>query len=359
MSDQVVQIGKYKIGRDYPPFIVAEMSGNHNQSLERALQIVEAASKTGVQALKLQTYTADTLTLNVRSEDFMLRGEGSLWKDQSLYDLFKTAHTPWEWHAPIMKRAQDLGMLCFSSPFDESAVDFLESLNVPAYKIASMEIVHLPLIRKVASTGKPVIISTGMATAEEIQEAVETARSAGCRSPILLKCTSAYPAMPEDAHLMTIPDMQNRFSCPVGLSDHTLGIEVPLVSVAFGAVFIEKHFTLKRSDGGPDSTFSLEPDELQHLVEGSKKAWQALGKISYGPNKAQELSLQERRSLYVAEDMRSGEVFTRESLRCIRPSYGLAPKYYDSLLGARVTRDVKMGTPVSWDFIEKADKILE
>jgi pseudaminic acid synthase len=353
MSNKEVQIASHRVGADHPPFVVAEMSGNHNQSLERALEIVEAAASTGVQALKLQTYTADTLTLNVRSEDFMLRGEGSLWKDQSLYDLFKTAYTPWEWHEPIMKRAQALGMLCFSSPFDESAVDFLETLHVPAYKIASMEIVHLPLIRKVASTGKPMIISTGMATIEEIEDAVQAAREGGCADPILLKCTSAYPAQPEDAHLRTIPDMQKRFGCLVGLSDHTLGISVPLVAVAFGAVFIEKHFTLKRSDGGSDSAFSLEPGEMRDLVEGSRSAWAALGRISYGPDKAQELSLQERRSLYVSQDMKAGDSFNIQNLRCIRPSYGLAPKHYERILGKRVTRDVKVGTPLSWDLVEK------
>lgn len=350
-----LKIGNICVGENEPPFIVAEMSGNHNQSLERAIEIVEAAAKTGVHAIKLQTYTADTLTLNVRNEDFMLRGEDSLWKDQSLYDLFQKAHTPWEWHAPIMKRANELGMLCFSSPFDETAVDFLESLKVPAYKIASMEIIHLPLIRKAASTGKPLILSTGMASEEEIAEAVETARAAGCENPILLKCTSAYPAKAEDANLMTISDMRKRFRCLVGLSDHTLGITVPMVAIAHGACFVEKHFTLKRSDGGLDAAFSLEPEEMRSLVTESQTAWKALGKISYGPDKAQELSLQERRSLYIATDMKAGDLFTPQNLRCIRPSYGLAPKHFDSILGKRVTRDVKMGTPLSWDLVQDKD----
>ncbi len=348
-----IKIGGIKIGLHHRPFIIAEMSGNHNQSLERALQITEAAAKAGVQAIKLQTYTADTVTLDVKTEEFMLRDKKSLWKNQSLYDLFKLAYTPWEWHKPIMRRAKELGMLCFSTPFDETAVDFLEKLNVPAYKISSFEITHLPLISKVASTGKPIIISTGMATKKEVKEAVAVARAVGCKDIILLKCTSAYPAKASDANILTIPDMRQSFDCEVGLSDHALGIGVSVAAVAHGATVIEKHFTLRRQDGGVDSAFSLELEEMKALVLETEQAWQSLGKVYYGPTRSEKPSLQERRSLYVAADMKAGNMFTKENLRCIRPSYGLSPKYYDAFLGKKVRRDIKKGTPVSWDLIDK------
>lgn len=348
-----ITIGKHKIGLNHRPFIIAELSGNHNHSLDRALEIVEAAAKTGAQALKLQTYTPDTLTLDLKTEEFMLRDKDSLWKDQSLYDLYKLAYTPWEWHEPIMKRAKELGMICFSTPFDETAVEFLEKLDVPAYKIASFEMNHIPMIRLAASKGKPMFFSVGMSTKEEIQEAVETAEQAGCHDIILLKCTSAYPAKPEDANILTIPDLRQSFpDCQVGLSDHTLGLAVPLTAIAHGATAIEKHMTLKRADGGTDAAFSLEPEEMKNLVIESERAWQSLGSVSYGASKAEEPSLQERRSLYIALDMKAGDVLTKENLRCIRPSYGLHPRYYDALLGKKLLKDAKKGTPVSWDLIE-------
>ena len=271
-----INIGGRPIGQEHPPFVIAEMSGNHNQSLERALEIVEAAAKAGAHAIKLQTYTADTITLDVRGGSFEINDSNSLWAGKNLYDLYKQAHTPWHWHGPIIERARELGILCFSSPFDESAVDFLENLNVPAYKIASFENNHLPLIRKAASTGKPLIISTGMATLGELDQAVSTAREAGCNQLILLKCTSTYPATPENTNISTIPHLKKLFGVEVGLSDHTLGVGVSVASVALGASIIEKHFTLSRADGGVDSAFSLEPHELNSLVVESERAWQAL-----------------------------------------------------------------------------------
>ncbi|RXE55205.1 N-acetylneuraminate synthase [Methanoculleus taiwanensis] len=346
-----MQIAHHTISRDAPPFIIAEMSGNHNQSLERALEIVEAAAKAGAHALKLQTYTADTITLDVSEGEFFIRDDQNLWKGNSLYDLYKLASTPWEWHAPIMERARELGMICFSTPFDETAVDFLEGLNVPAYKIASFENVHLPLIRKVAATGKPMIISTGMATLAELDEAVRTAREAGCRDLILLKCTSTYPATPKNSNVATIPHMRTLFNCEVGLSDHTMGVGAAVAAVAHGATVIEKHFTLCRADGGVDSAFSLEPEELRTLVVETERAWQSLGEVRYGPGDAEKRSLVFRRSLYIAEDLAAGDLLTRENLRCVRPGLGLAPKYYDMLLGRRVNRDVKKGTPMAWELI--------
>ena len=346
-----MHIGNRKIGLDAAPLVIAEMSGNHNQSLERALAIVEAAAAAGAHALKLQTYTADTMTLDLADGEFRIGDAGSLWHGQNLHALYGQAYTPWEWHAPIMRRANALGMLCFSSPFDDSAVDFLESLDVPAYKIASFENVHLPLIRKVAATGKPMIISTGMATLEEIDEAVATAREAGCRDLVLLKCTSTYPATPENTNVLTIPDLRRRFGCEVGLSDHTMGVGASVAAVAHGATVLEKHFTLARADGGVDSAFSLEPEELRSLVVESERAWQSLGGVSYGPTEAERKSLQFRRSIYIAQDLREGEVLTKENLRCIRPGLGLPPKFYDTLLGRRVIRDVKKGTPMSWDLV--------
>lgn len=346
-----MQLAHRRIGCDAPPFVVAEMSGNHNQSLERALEIVEAAAAAGAHALKLQTYTADTITLDLSEGEFFINDEQSLWKGNSLYDLYQLAYTPWEWHAPIMQRSRALGMLCFSTPFDESAVDFLESLEVTAYKIASFEIVHLPLIRKVAATGKPMIISTGMATLAEIDDAVHTAREAGCRDLILLKCTSTYPAAPESSNVLTIPHLRALFGCEVGLSDHTMGVGASVAAVAHGATVIEKHFTLRRADGGVDSSFSLEPDELRALVVETERAWQSLGQVTYGPSEAERKSLFFRRSIYVAKDIKAGDVLTKENLRCVRPGMGLPPKYYDTLLGRRVNQDVKKGTPMGWEFV--------
>lgn len=346
-----MQIGDRRVGRDAPPLVIAEMSGNHNQSLERALRIVDAAAAAGAHALKLQTYTADTMTLAMNEGEFYISDEKSLWKGTSLHDLYKQAYTPWEWHAPIMKRARDRGMLCFSSPFDETAVDFLSGLNVPAFKIASFENVHLPLIRKAAATGKPLIISTGMATLEEIDDAVAAARAAGCRDLILLKCTSTYPATPDNSNVLTIPDLRERFQCEVGLSDHTMGLGAAVAAVAHGATVIEKHFTLRRADGGVDSAFSLEPEEMKALVVETERAWQSLGEVSYGPGEAERKSLVFRRSIYIAEDLKAGDTLTADNLRCIRPGLGLPPKFYDELLGRRVNQDVKKGTPMAWKFV--------
>ncbi|WCK54192.1 pseudaminic acid synthase [Aneurinibacillus sp. Ricciae_BoGa-3] len=346
-----IKVDNKTIGAGQPPFVIAEMSGNHNQSLERALSIVEAAAKSGVHALKLQTYTADTMTLDIADGEFFINDPNSLWKGNSLYSLYQQAYTPWEWHKPIFDRCKELGIICFSSPFDETAVDFLESLDAPLYKIASFEITDLPLVRKVASTGKPMIISTGMATLAEIDETVRTAREAGCKDIILLKCTSTYPATPENTNIMTIPHMRESFGCQVGLSDHTMGIGVAVASVALGATVIEKHFTLRRADGGVDSAFSIEPQEMEQLITETTRAWKSLGCVQYGTTNLEKPSLKYRRSLYIVEDIKMGEVFTKENLRIIRPGFGLPPKYYETLLGKKVSCDVKKGTPVTLDIL--------
>jgi N-acetylneuraminate synthase len=343
------QIGNRPIGLHVAPFIIAEMSGNHNQSLDRAFEIIDAAAAAGAHAIKLQTYTADTITLDVRNGDFQINDPTSLWAGKNLHDLYKQAYTPWEWHKPIMDRAREKGMLCFSSPFDDTAVDFLESLDVPAYKIASFENIHLPLIRKVAATGKPMIISTGMASLSELDEAVTTARAAGCRQLVLLKCTSTYPATPENTNISTIPHMRTLFGCEIGLSDHTMGVGVAVGSVALGATVIEKHFTLRRADGGVDSAFSLEPTELASLVVETERAWKSLGKPSYGPTEAEKKSLAFRRSVYIAEDVAAGEVLTTRNLRVVRPGFGLHPRFYEQLLGKRVSRALTRGTATSWE----------
>ena len=348
---KAITIGTESVSLEHSPFIIAEMSGNHNQSLERALEIVDAAAKSGAHALKLQTYTADTMTLDISKGEFFIDDPKSLWKGSSLYKLYQEAHTPWEWHKPIFERCKELGLICFSTPFDETAVDFLESLDVPCYKIASFENTDIPLIRKVASTGKPMIISTGMASIAELDETVRAARDAGCSDIILLKCTSTYPATPENTNILTIPHMRELFDCQVGLSDHTIGIGVAVASVALGATVIEKHFTLSRADGGVDSAFSMEPHEMKMLVEETERAWQALGRISYGPTEKEEASMVFRRSLYVVEDMKAGDEFTTKNLRAIRPGHGLPPKYYDVLLGKQVRMDVKKGTPVVWEIL--------
>ncbi len=336
------------IGPGHRPYLIAEMSGNHNQSLERALEIVDVAAAHGADAIKLQTYTADTMTLNLRAPGFVIDDPKSLWAGRQLYELYQEAHTPWEWHRPIMDRAAQHGIHCFSTPFDFSSVDFLESLGVPAYKIASFENTDLPLIRRVAQTGKPIIMSTGMATAAEIDEAVRAAREAGCRDLVLLKCTSTYPATPANTHIATIPHMRTLFGCEVGLSDHTMGCGVSVAATALGATVIEKHFTLRRADGGVDSSFSMEPHELRQLREETERAWQAVGEVRYGPTEAEMKSLAFRRSLYVAQDLKTGDVLTRDNLRCVRPGFGLPPKHLDSLLGQRVGQDVKAGTPMAW-----------
>lgn len=348
---EMFKIADRFIGRNHRPFIIAEMSGNHNQSLERAIAIVEAAAKTGAHALKMQTYTPDTMTLDLDEREFHISDPKSLWLGTSLYKLYTEAYTPWEWHKPIFKRARELGMIPFSTPFDDTAVDLLESLGVSCYKIASFENTDLPLIRRVAATGKPLIISTGMATVAELEETVCAARAAGCKDLILLKCTSTYPATAENSNILTIPHMRELYGCEVGLSDHTMGVGASVAAVAHGATVIEKHFTLSRADGGVDSAFSLEPQELTALVVETERAWQALGAVAYGPRDVEKKSLVFRRSLYIVKDTAAGEVLTVENLRCIRPGLGLAPKYYDILLGKRVGRDVKLGTPMSWDLI--------
>lgn len=346
-----INIGGRLIGPDHPPFVIAEMSGNHNQSLERALEIVEAAAKAGAHAIKLQTYTADTITLNVRGGIFEINDPDSLWTGKNLHDLYEQAHTPWEWHGPIIEKARELGLICFSSPFDETAVDFLEDLDVPAYKIASFENNHLPLIRKAASTGKPLIISSGMATLAELEQAVRTARDAGCNELVLLKCTSNYPASPVNTNISTIPHLKTLFQTEVGLSDHTMGIGVPLASIALGATVIEKHFTLSRAEGGVDSAFSLEPNELSALVVESMRAWQSIGRITYGPSQAEKKSRVFRRSIFVAENICAGDTFTTENLRIVRPGNGAPPSMYDSIIGKKAKINLAKGTPLSLDVL--------
>lgn len=361
--DAEIRIGPWTIGANHPPFIIAEMSGNHNRSLTRALDIVDAAARAGAHALKLQTYTPDTMTLDIPGDDFLINDSKSLWDGRSLYELYQEAHTPWEWHEPIFNRCRELGLACFSTPFDETSVEFLEKLGSPCYKIASFENTDIPLIRKVASTGKPIIISTGMATVAELDESVRAARAAGCHDLILLKCTSSYPASPKNSNVLTIPHMRELFGCEVGLSDHTLGIGVAVASVAVGARVVEKHFTLSRADGGVDASFSLEPEELRALVAETERAWLAMGLVNYGPTANEKMSLSFRRSLYVVQDVQAGEVLTRENLRPIRPGFGLPPKYYELLLGKPVGHDVKSGTPMSWDMIGvsggAAEKVAE
>lgn len=344
----MINIGNRKIGADHPPFVIAEMSGNHNQSLERALEIVEAAAKTGAHALKIQTYTPDTMTLDLDEREFHISDPSSLWTGTSLYKLYGQAYTPWEWHLPIFERARELGLIIFSTPFDDTAIDLLESLEVPCYKIASFENTDLPLIRRVAATGKPMIISTGMASIAELDDTVRAARKAGCKDLILLKCTSTYPATAGNTNILTIPHMRELFGCEVGLSDHTMGIGVSVASVALGATVIEKHFTLNRADGGVDSTFSMEPAEMAQLVVETERAWQALGQVSYGATEAEKKSLVFRRSLYVVQDLKAGDVLTTENVRAIRPGLGLPTKYLEQVLGMKLKQDTKRGTALSW-----------
>lgn len=351
MSVPSLQIGSRTVGCEHPPLVIAELSGNHNQSLDRALQLVDAAAEAGAHAVKLQTYTADTMTIPLTTGPFRIDDGGSLWKGRTLHDLYREAHTPWEWHAPIFERCRARGLLAFSTPFDASAVDFLETLDVPAYKIASFENTDLPLIARVAATGKPVIVSTGMALVGEIEEVVSTMRANGNDRLVLLKCTSNYPASPANSNLRTIAHLRELFGVQVGLSDHTLGIGVSLAAVAFGATVIEKHFTLRRSDGGVDAAFSLEPTELRDLVVETERAWQSLGTVSYGPTSDERRSLQFRRSLYVTKAIKAGTVFSSENVRAIRPGGGLAPKFIEKVLGRRCARDVEAGTPISWELL--------
>ena len=346
-----IRLEKRTIGSNERPFIIAEMSGNHNQSLDRALQIVEEAAKAGADAVKLQTYTPDTMTIDVDGGLFSIDDKDSLWYGKNLYELYGLAHTPWDWHKPIFEKARELGMMPFSTPFDDTSVDFLEELGVSAYKMASFENTDWPLLKKVAQTGKPIIMSTGAATLADIDQSVEVLRENGCEDLVLLKCTSTYPATPENTNLVTIPSMREIFNCHIGLSDHTLGIGAAVASVALGARVIEKHFTLSRADGGTDAAFSIEPDELKSLVEETERAWQALGRVQYGIQKAEENSLRYKRSVYVVEDLKEGELFTKENLRVIRPGDGLAPKYYEKILGRRAPRSIKRATPMSWDLL--------
>lgn len=347
----IFEIANQKVGTQNPPLIIAEMSGNHNNNINKALEIVEAAAKAGAHAIKLQTYTADTLTLDVKGGDFEIKDKDSLWFGKNLYDLYEVASTPWEWHSTLMKKAKELGILCFSSPFDESAVDFLEDLNVPAYKIASFENNHLPLIRKVASTKKPLIISTGMASIGDIEMAVNTARDAGAKHIALLKCTSSYPASPIDTNLSTIPHLKKMFNCQIGLSDHTKGIGVSVGAVAMGATIIEKHFTLDRTEGGVDSEFSLEPNEMELLVNETYRCWQSIGSIKYGLTEKEKKSILFRRSIYVSEDIKEGEIFTKKNIRIVRPGFGDSPSLYEKIIGKKANKDFKKGTPLKLENI--------
>ena len=339
----------YADGSGREVFIVAEISANHNRSLDRAEAIIRAAAESGANAVKLQTYTADTMTIPCDNEYFRIKG--TLWDGRNLYDLYAEAHTPWEWHPRLMALANSLGLACFSTPFDATAVDFLESLGVPCHKIASFELVDIPLLKKIASTGKPVILSTGMATLAEIDEAVRTLRENGARDLVLLKCTSAYPAPPEEMNLRTIPHLAAAFACPVGLSDHTPGSAAAVAAVAMGAVVIEKHFTLARSDGGPDSAFSMEPEEFRNMVNDIRMVKKALGRVNYSLTEKEKESVVFRRSLFVVRDMKQGEPFTSENVRCLRPGYGLHPRYLGQILERRAARDIAMGTPVAWDLL--------
>jgi pseudaminic acid synthase len=346
-----IQIENITIGTGHKPFVIAEMSGNHNQSIDRAMVIIDAAAEAGAHAVKLQTYTPDTMTINTSGGLFEINDPDSLWKGRNLYDLYKEAHTPWEWHKPLFDHARKKGLLIFSTPFDESAVDFLEELGVGAYKVASFENTDWPLLKKIASTGKPVIMSTGLATLADLDEAVRTIREAGCKDLVLLKCTSTYPATPENTHLATIPHMREMFKCHVGLSDHTMGIGAAIAAVALGAPVVEKHFTLRRADGGVDSTFSIEPEELKNLVIESERAFLAMGHVFYGVQEAEKKSLRFKRSLYIVKDVKEGDIFTADNLRVIRPGDGMQPKYYETILGKTASRAIKAGTPLTWELL--------
>lgn len=337
-----------QIGINQRPFIIAEMSGNHNQSIERALAIVDAAADAGADAIKLQTYTADTMTIKGA---YKIDDENSLWKGRELYDLYKEAYTPWEWHKEIFERAKQKGMIAFSSPFDETAVDFLEEIDVPLYKVASFENTDWPLLKKIAKTGKPVIMSTGVSSLADIDESVSVLRKNGCKELVLLKCTSTYPSTPENTNLLTIPHLQQLFNCHVGLSDHTMGIGAGIAATALGARVIEKHFTLRRADGGVDSAFSLEPEELKALVIESERAFLSLGNIQYGVQKAEEKSKAFKRSIYISKDIKAGEVLTIDNIKIIRPGNGLESRYLDLVIGRKLQKDVVAGTPLSWDII--------
>lgn len=348
MTPEIAIAGR-KIGQNHAPYIIAELSANHNGKLETALKIVEAAAKAGADAVKLQTYRPDTITLDSDADEFKIKG--GLWDGRTLYELYEEAHMPWEWHKPLFEHARKVGIPIFSSPFDSTAVDLLEDLNAPAYKIASFEAVDLPLIRYVAGTGKPMIISTGMADAEEIQEAIAAARDGGCKELAILHCVSGYPAPAEDYNLRIIPDMVERFGLVTGLSDHTLDNTTAIASVVLGASIIEKHFTLDRKGGGPDDSFSLEPADLAALCRDSKTAWKALGNVDYGRKSSEQGNVKFRRSLYFVKDMNAGEVIGADCVRSVRPGFGLAPKYLDSIIGKRIQRAVRANTPVTKDVL--------
>jgi len=348
-----MKIKNIKIGTIYPPIVIAEMSGNHNRSLNNALNIVEQAKLCGVKFLKLQTYTPDTITINSKRKDFFINDKKNIWHGKKLYELYRQAYTPWEWHLPIFQKAKELGIICFSTPFDPSAVDFLETLNVPAYKIASFEITDFPLIKKIAETNKPIILSTGMATIKEIREAVKLIKKNGKSKFALLKCTSSYPADPININLKTIIDMRKKFKCEVGISDHTLGIGVAVASISFQSTIIEKHFTLKRSDGGVDSKFSIEPDEMKILIKEVNSAWEAIGKIKYGCTASEKKSLNHRKSIYITKDMKKGEIITQKNIKVIRPAFGLHSKYFDKVIGSKLIKNVKSGTALKWELIRK------
>jgi len=347
-----VEIAGRKIALSEPPFVIAELSGNHNHSLELALEMIESAAEMGADAIKLQTYTADTMTLDCELNDFQIVEKDNLWQGNSLYKLYQKAYTPWEWHQTLFEKAKSLGLIAFSSPFDATAVDFLESLDVPCYKIASFENNDIPLIKRVAQTSKPVIISTGMASLTEISEAVDTLRENGCSQIILLKCTSAYPASPAQANLKTIEHLRETFNCEVGISDHTLGIGVALAGVALGASVIEKHFVLSRDAGGVDAAFSLEPSELKSLVNESRSAALAVGKVLYSGSNSEQNSKKYRRSIYISQNIKKGELLTEHNTQVIRPGFGLAPKFYPQILGLSIAKDAVKGTAFSWDLIK-------
>jgi pseudaminic acid synthase len=353
MFSKQIKIAHISISPEHKPFVIAEMSGNHNQSINRAFELVDAAAEAGAHALKLQTYTPDTITFDGNSDEFYIKDQNSLWKDKNLYKLYQQAYTPWEWHKPIFDRAKSKGMLAFSSPFDTTAVDFLESLDVPCYKIASFENTDHILLKKVAQTGKPVIMSTGVASIADIQESVDVLKQNGCKELVLLKCTSTYPASPENTHLLTIPHMRDLYDCQIGLSDHTMGIGASVAAVALGACIIEKHFTLSRADGGVDAAFSLEPEELKNLVIESERAFLAMGKVNYALSDKEKHSLQFKRSLYVVKDMQVGESFTADNVRSIRPANGLHTRHFEEIINKKSNQNIKAGTPLSWEFISK------
>ena len=347
-----MKIGKRNISTEHKPFIIAELSANHNQSLERALKLVKKAAESGADAVKLQTYTADTMTFSIKSEEFMIRDESSPWNGRHMYDLYDEAHTPWDWHEQIFNYAKELNLLAFSSPFDDTAVDFLESLDVPAYKIASFECIDTQLIKKVASTGKPMIISTGMANSDEIDDAVETAKMYGCTDLCLLKCTSTYPASPKHANISSIDAMRSKYKCEVGLSDHTLGVGVACAAISYGASIIEKHLTLNSNEDGIDSSFSMNPTDFSLLVSETNKAWESKGKVHFGVTDSEKNSRKRRRSLYFSEDLSEGTLISETHIKRVRPGNGLKPKYFEEIIGKTLNNDVKMGQPIKWDDIK-------